>query len=275
MNHTPRKRFGQHFLTDPYTLNELVMLINAEKEDHLVEIGPGLGALTQHLIGTSYAYDAIELDRDLIQSLNKKFSSHAAWNLHQGDALEFDFSSLKKDTQLLRIVGNLPYNISTPLLFHLLTCKSVIQDMHFMLQKEVVERLTAQPGDAHYGRLTLMVQYHCTAEYLLEVPPEAFDPPPRVESAVVRLTPHHRNQHSEAVQLTLKKIIATAFNHRRKTIANSLRSLLPVTMLEQLGINPILRPQELSLPEYVHIAQSISHSLAGDSFNESNNAPRN
>ncbi len=272
MKHIPRKRFGQHFLTDPHIINELVMLINSEQKDHLVEIGPGLGALTQYLIGSSDCYDAVELDRDLITPLNKKFSSYSSWNLHQGDALEFDFSTLKKDKQLLRIVGNLPYNISTPLLFHLLEFKSIIQDMHFMLQQEVVERLTAQPGDTNYGRLTIMMQYHCTAEYLLHVPPEAFDPPPRVESAVVRLTPHEQNQHSEALQLTLKKTIATAFNHRRKTLANSLKSLLPTSALEQLGIDPSLRPQELSLPEYVQIAQFISHSLAGDLSNELNSS---
>lgn len=270
MTHTPRKRFGQHFLTDPHIINELVMLINAEKKNHLVEIGPGLGALTQHLIGTSYRYDAVELDRDLIAPLNKKFSGHPSWHLHQSDALQFDFSTLKQDEQLLRVVGNLPYNISTPLLFHLFEFKSIIQDMHFMLQQEVVERLTAQPGDANYGRLTIMMQYHCTAEYLLYVPPEAFDPPPRVESAVVKLTPHGLYQNSEALQKNLSQVVTTAFSHRRKTIANSLKSLLPPAALEAAEINSTLRPQQLSLPDYLRLAEWLTSSLTGDSIHESN-----
>ncbi len=268
MKHIPRKRFGQHFLTDPHIINELVMLINAEQKDHLVEIGPGLGALSQYLIGTSDRYDAVELDRDLIAPLTKKFSSYPSWQLHQSDALEFDFSTLKKDNRLLRVVGNLPYNISTPLLFHLLEFKSIIQDMHFMLQQEVVERLTAQPGDTNYGRLTIMMQYHCTAEYLLHVPPEAFDPPPRVESAVVKLTPHHQYQHTADVQLALSQIVTTAFSHRRKTIGNSLKSLLPAAALETAEINSTLRPQQLSLPEYLRLAQWLTNFSTGDSPHE-------
>ena len=263
-NHMPRKRFGQHFLIDPHIINELVLLINAEKKDHLVEIGPGLGALTHYLIGTAYRYDAIELDRDLIAPLNKQFGPDASWHLHQSDALQFDFACLVQNNQALRIVGNLPYNISTPLLFHLLDFKNIIQDMHFMLQQEVVTRLTAQPGDSEYGRLTIMMQYHCTAEYSLHVPPEAFDPPPKVESAVIKLTPHSLYPHIPELEKTLRHVVTTAFNQRRKTIANSLKSLASSSVLESIGIDPTLRPQQLSLENYLHVAQFLQTASVGD-----------
>ncbi len=257
-NHQPRKRFGQHFLTDPSIINELVMLIDAKPEDHLVEIGPGLGALTEHLIGTSERYEAVELDRDLMTPLNQKFSHFKQWHLHSGDALNFDFSALAQPQKLLRVVGNLPYNISTPLLFHLFSFKAVIQDMYFMLQKEVVDRLTAQPNDTNYGRLTLMTQYHCTAEFLLHVPAAAFSPPPKVESAIVKLTPHQHHNHTLTLQKNLSLIVGSAFNQRRKTIANGLKSLLHFSVIKSLGINPTLRPQQLSLSDYLKLAHCLN-----------------
>jgi len=186
--HRARKRFGQHFLTDPYVVAGIVAAISPQRDDHLVEIGPGLGVLTESLLPCVNAMDAIELDRDIIPKLKERCRDRGQLHIHEADALKFDFTTLAEDGRPLRIVGNLPYNISTPLMFHLLSMQTV-QDMHFMLQKEVVDRLAAIPSNKDYGRLSVMMQYHCRVESLMQVPPEAFSPPPKVNSAVVRLVP--------------------------------------------------------------------------------------
>ena len=190
MNHHPRKRFGQNFLRDDAVISAIEQAISPVDSDHLVEIGPGTGALTSAIVESGCRLDVIELDRDLKAGLLASFSLYPQFTLHSADALSFDFSRLVHNDQKLRVIGNLPYNIATPLIMQLLDQKHLVQDMHFMLQLEVVERLAAQPGTKAWGRLGVMAQYHCEIEQLIEVPPEAFYPPPKVQSAVVRLTPH-------------------------------------------------------------------------------------
>lgn len=218
----------------------------------MVEIGPGAGVLTRPLLAAAGALDVVELDRDLAARLQAE-----AWSglqVHQADALKFDFAALRCDRRKLRLVGNLPYNISTPLLFHLLAQIEHIADMHFMLQKEVVERLAAAPGGSSYGRLTVMVRRHCHAERLLEVGSGAFRPPPRVESAVVRLTPHARAPVALLDEGTFATVVARAFGQRRKTLRNSLRGLLQPAAIEQLGIAPTARPETLTLAQFAALA---------------------
>jgi 16S rRNA (adenine1518-N6/adenine1519-N6)-dimethyltransferase len=190
MNHTPRKRFGQNFLHDHSIINDIISSIAVHPDDHWVEIGPGMGALTTPLLQTGVKLDVVELDRDLVVLLKDKYSQAARLNIHSADALTFDFAQLRQGDEKLRVIGNLPYNISTPLMFHLLESTSCIEDMHFMLQKEVVDRICAVPGNKQYGRLSVMMQYYCEPELLFDVPPESFDPAPKVMSAVVKLTPH-------------------------------------------------------------------------------------
>ena len=190
LTHKARKRFGQNFLTNQTIIQKIVNSIAPQADDCLVEIGPGKGAITQHLIAACPSLQVIELDKNLIPILLAQFAKYPEFGIHQHDALQFDFNSLRKNNKPLRIVGNLPYNISTPLIFHLLSFQAGIQDMMFMLQKEVVQRLTASENEKHYGRLGIMVQYYCKVEYLFDVPPESFDPMPKVDSAIVRLEPH-------------------------------------------------------------------------------------
>ncbi len=189
MSHTPRKRFGQNFLRDAEVVHRIAMAIHPRADDHLVEIGPGEGVLTEALLQTAGRYDAIEIDRDLTADLRRRFSSRPGFHLHEADALRFDFKSLLGAGKI-RVVGNLPYNISTPLMFHLFAQTEAIADMHFMLQNEVVDRLCAEPSSSHYGRLGIMASYFSRAEKLFEVFPESFYPPPKVVSAIVRLVPH-------------------------------------------------------------------------------------
>ena len=188
--HKARKRFGQNFLHDAGVIDRILRAINAKSSDRLLEIGPGQGALTQGILSSGGQLDVVELDKDLIPILNQQFAGMSNFSLHQGDALKFDFKSLNAAPRTLRVVGNLPYNISTPLIFHLLKNADLIRDMHFMLQKEVVERMAAGPGGGDWGRLSIMVQYHCRVEHLFNVGPGAFNPPPKVDSAIVRLVPH-------------------------------------------------------------------------------------
>ncbi len=250
--HTPRKRFGQHFLEDQSVLHEIISSINPQPTDHLIEIGPGEAALTEILLEHAGHLDAIEIDRDLVRTLKERFQQ-AAFKVYEGDVLDFDFTSLVQKSQKLRVVGNLPYNISTPLLFHLFDQLDCIEDMHFLLQKEVVERLCAEPNSQHYGRLSVMAQYHCQTFYLFEVEPEAFNPPPKVDSAVIRLIPHPKDKltaNAEALSLVVRE----AFNQRRKTLANSLKRLMSQAQLNELGINPQCRAQELSVADFVRIS---------------------
>lgn len=253
--HRARKRFGQNFLEHQGIINSIISAIHAKESEHLVEIGPGQGALTQELLSSGCKLDAIELDRDLVPLLLASFSVNSQFTLHQGDALSFDFNSLHK-TQALRVVGNLPYNISTPLIFHLLEHRHIIEDMHFMLQLEVVRRMAAEPGNKNYGRLSIMCQYYCQVEELFEVPPEAFNPQPKVQSAIVRLTPYKELPHIAKDVSFLETLLRDAFNARRKTLRNTLKNHFTAEELEAQGINPSARPDTLSLAEYVQLSNA-------------------
>ena len=251
MPHTPRKRFGQNFLRDESVIEAIARAVAPREEDHLVEIGPGEGALTQALIGSGCRLDAIELDRDLRTRLLAAFSTHADFKLHSADALNFDFTSLPTGGNLLRVVGNLPYNISTPLIFKLLDQAVVIADMHFMLQLEVVERLAASPGNKDWGRLGVMAQFQCEVEQLFEVPPEAFYPPPKVQSAVVRLTPHSEPPYPDVDRASLSTVVTQAFSQRRKTLRNNFKGALEGSDFDALQIDPSARAETLSIDNFV------------------------
>ena len=256
--HRARKRFGQNFLHDAGVIHRILRGIHARAGERLVEIGPGQGALTEGLLNSGAQLDVIELDHDLVPILRAKFGSNPAFNLHQGDALKFDFNSLNPEPRSLRVVGNLPYNISTPLIFHLLANAGVIRDMHFMLQKEVVERLAATPGGGDWGRLSIMVQYHCRVEHLFNVGPGAFNPPPKVDSAIVRLTPHDVLPHPAKDHRLLERVVREAFNQRRKTLRNTLKALLSTTEIEAAGVDGSLRPEQLDLAAFVRLADQLS-----------------
>lgn len=249
--HKARKRFGQNFLIDHGVIRDIVRAVYPQKNDVIVEIGPGKGAITQLLADSCDNISVIELDRDLVPWLKVKFEKHPNFQLFQADALQFDFAQLIQNDKALRIVGNLPYNISTPLIFHLLTYSTQVRDMHFMLQKEVVKRMAAQAGDSAYGRLGIMVQYYCAVENLFEVPPTAFDPAPKVDSAIVRLVPHAQLPHPATNFQTLEKLVNVAFQQRRKTLRNALKQLLAPEIIEQLPIDTSVRAEEISLAEYV------------------------
>lgn len=255
--HAPRKRFGQNFLTDEGIIDSIASAIGPSGGDHIVEIGPGQGALTKTLAPSGCQLDVIELDRDLIAGLLAAFSIHKDFKLHSADALKFDYASLIGDQEKLRIVGNLPYNISTPLIFKLLENNAIIQDMHFMLQLEVVERLAAQPGSKTWGRLGIMTQYHCDVEHLFDVPPEAFNPPPKVQSAIVRLTPRQQSPWQPCDENQLRQVVQAAFAQRRKTLRNNLKTLIDSDSLEALGIDPAARAETLELTQFIDITNAI------------------
>jgi len=254
--HQARKRFGQNFLHDPGTIERIIRAINPKPDDAIVEIGPGLGALTEEILAVNPRLQVVELDRDLIPVLRTKFFNYPEFRIHEADALKFDFSQLMVDRPL-RIIGNLPYNISTPLIFHLLSQADVVQDMHFMLQKEVVQRMAAVPGDNNYGRLGIMTQYFCRVQPLFEVGPGAFRPAPKVDSAIVRLVPHKTLPHPVKDLATLQAVVRTAFNARRKTLRKALGGMVSVEQLQSLGINDGLRPENLGLADYVAIADLL------------------
>jgi 16S rRNA (adenine1518-N6/adenine1519-N6)-dimethyltransferase len=254
--HQARKRFGQNFLHDPGVIERIIRAINPKPDDAIVEIGPGLGALTEEILAVNPRLQVVELDRDLIPVLRTKFFNYPEFRIHEADALKFDFGQLMVDRPL-RIIGNLPYNISTPLIFHLLGQAGVVQDMHFMLQKEVVQRMAAVPGDNNYGRLGIMTQYFCKVQPLFEVGPGAFRPAPKVDSAIVRLVPHQTLPHPARDLTTLQSVVRTAFNARRKTLRKALGGLVSVAQLQSLGINDGLRPENLSLADYVAIADLL------------------
>lgn len=256
-SHRPRKRFGQNFLTDHSVIDRIAGAIAARSSDHLVEIGPGQGALTEALAPVGCQLDVIELDRDLIAGLLAAFSIYPDFTLHSADALNFDFASLAVNGEPLRVVGNLPYNISTPLIFKLLDNAGIIRDMHFMLQLEVVQRLAASPGNKHWGRLGIMAQYHCQVEQLFDVPPEAFNPPPRVQSAIVRLTPHVERPWPECDETRLRQVVQASFAQRRKTLRNNLKGLIDGSALEQLGIDPGARAETLELSQFIEITKAV------------------
>ena|SRR6185436_10681847 len=256
MRHVPRKRFGQNFLTDESVISAIVEAIAPRSRDLLAEIGPGLGALTRPLARELDHLHVIEIDRDIIAWLRTEFPA-ARVTVHEGDALEFDFTALGAP---LRVVGNLPYNISTPLLFHLAQHAGAIRDIHAMLQKEVVERMIAAPSTSEYGRLSVMLQYRFEMECMLEVPAEAFDPVPKVESAVIRLTPYSRLPHPARDETALGKIVTAAFSQRRKTLRNSLKGYFGAADFERLGVDAGLRAQDLGVADFVRMADAVGRS---------------
>ncbi|MFV3089241.1 16S rRNA (adenine(1518)-N(6)/adenine(1519)-N(6))-dimethyltransferase RsmA [Pseudomonas sp. GW6] len=256
--HRARKRFGQNFLHDAGVIDRILRAIRAKEGEHLLEIGPGQGAITEGLLGSGAQLDVIELDLDLIPILQGKFGDNPRFRLNQGDALKFDFARLEAAPRSLRVVGNLPYNISTPLIFHLLDNAPLIRDMHFMLQKEVVERMAAGPGGGDWGRLSIMVQYHCRVEHLFNVGPGAFNPPPKVDSAIVRLVPHETLPHPAKDHRLLERVVREAFNQRRKTLRNTLKKLLPADAIEAAGVDGSLRPEQLDLAAFVRLADQLA-----------------
>lgn len=252
--HIARKRFGQHFLHDKSIIDRLIKVIHPCPGQHLVEIGPGQGALTVPILKEVGKLDCIELDRDLIPPLEARCQDKGTLIIHQSDALEFDFKSLVQDQKPLRIIGNLPYNISTPLIFHLLEYASFITDMHFMLQKEVVDRIAAHVGDDAYGRLSIMVQYHCETHALFDVPPSAFYPPPKVNSSVIRIIPYQELPNKAKDYAHFARLVKVAFSYRRKTLRNCLKTILSDEDWHKTDIDPHLRPEELSVADYVRLS---------------------
>jgi len=254
MKHIAKKRFGQNFLTDKAIINSLIEAISPKAEDCMVEIGPGLGAMTKPLLERLAHLHVVEIDRDIIEWMQGYYPA-GKLSIHASDALKFDFGSI---APRLRVVGNLPYNISTPILFHLLDNVPHIIDMHFMLQKEVVERMVAEPSSAAYGRLSVMLQYRLQMEYLLTVPPEAFDPAPKVESAFVRAVPYATLPHPAKDEALFAKVVTAAFAQRRKTLRNTLKGLLDDAGFATLNIDPQLRAENLSPAKFVAIANYLT-----------------
>ena len=250
-----RKRFGQNFLQDEMIIADIVAAIDPQIDEHLVEIGPGRGAITESLVKSCNRLDVIELDRDLIPLLENKLNSYPQLFVHEADALAFDYGKLVMDNERLRVIGNLPYNITTPLLFNLLSQSKYIQDMCFMLQLEVVQRICAQPGSKTYGRLSIMVQYQCEAVQLFTVPPEAFEPVPKVDSAIIYLKPLRQVYGGDVPVGALKTVVTQAFSQRRKTIANTLKNMVSTDALEQIGIDLKQRPETISVEKYVEITK--------------------
>lgn len=250
MNHTPRKRFGQNFLRDQGVIQSIIRAIAPSPQDHMVEIGPGQGALTWPLLDYVPRLAVVELDRDLIERL-RQHPLGSRLDIHSGDALEFDFASLGSD---LRLVGNLPYNISTPLLFHLARFAEIMRDGHFMLQKEVVDRLAAEPSTPDYSRLSVMMQYRFYVEALFEVPPGAFFPAPKVQSAIVRLIPKPASLRYARDEARLEQLVMKAFSQRRKMLRSTLKHELPEAAWTALKIDPQRRAETLSLEEFVALA---------------------
>lgn len=271
MQHYAKKRFGQNFLVDTSVINHIVDSIQPQADDVMIEIGPGLGAMTKPLLSRLNQLNVIELDRDIIPKLIKNCQFADIENkekliINEADVLKFDFSAfhskqpaLQHDTERkLRIVGNLPYNISTPVLFHLLNYRHLIQDMHFMLQKEVVDRIVATPGIKNYGRLSVMLQTFCDAQALFEVPPYAFQPAPKVESAILRLQPKTKFEDRINDFSSYEKLVRLAFSQRRKTLKNTLKDLCTSEQIEQSGLLPGQRAEELSVTDFVSLYQTIT-----------------
>lgn len=255
MKHIPRKRFGQNFLTDDVVLHDIIRSIAPAADDAMVEIGPGLAAMTALLLEELRHLHVVELDRDLVERLKKRFSAERL-TVHSADALKFDFASIPvPEGRKLRVVGNLPYNISSPLLFHLAEIAPQVQDQHFMLQKEVVERMVAEPGGKAFGRLSVMLQWRYDMKLLFIVPPTAFDPPPKVESAIVRMVPIA--QPLACDEETLAAVVMKAFSQRRKVIRNCLAGMFTEAQIASAGIDPTLRPETVALAQYVALANLL------------------
>ena len=257
MRHQPRKRFGQNFLQKQEVIDEILHVIGPQTDDLMVEIGPGLGALTTPLAKALKQLHVIELDRDIVKTLHEKYGKLANGHvvIHEGDALKFDFTSLGAG---LRVVGNLPYNISTPLLFHLAEQIACVRDIHAMLQKEVVERMVAAPDTSAYGRLSVALQYRFEMEKVLDVGPDAFYPQPKVDSAVIRMLPRATREPAVRDEEIFARIVTTAFSQRRKTLRNTLRGILETADFEALGIAYSARAETLAVGDFVRIANWVS-----------------
>ncbi|MEO8343661.1 MAG: 16S rRNA (adenine(1518)-N(6)/adenine(1519)-N(6))-dimethyltransferase RsmA [Gallionella sp.] len=259
MVHKAKKKFGQNFLVDEQIISDIISAIRPEPKDNMVEIGPGLGALTRPLLKKLNHLHVVEIDRDIIAQLQQDYPQDKAKSkltIHAGDALEFDIAMLPAP---LRIVGNLPYNISSPLLFHFSACAECITDMHFMLQNEVVERMVAEPSTPAYGRLSVMLQYRFRMEKLLDVPPESFRPAPKVNSAIVRMIPLLASEIFVQDEKLFSAIVRTAFGQRRKTLRNTLRSYLAEADFEKLEINAQLRAENLTVMQFAKVANYLDH----------------
>ncbi len=255
--HQARKRFGQNFLVDHNIIDKIVAAIAPAPDQNLIEIGPGQGAITEPILAKCPQLNVVELDRDLIPLLEQKFLEYPDFHIHQGDALKTDFSQFYHKDQPLRIIGNLPYNISTPLLFHLLNFSDLIRDMYFMLQKEVVDRMAAVPGDKNYGRLSVMIQYRCQVQPLFRVPPTAFQPAPKVESAIVQLIPYAKPPYPADDLQLLSRLVRASFQQRRKTMRNTLKHMLKTEQLALLDLDLTLRPENLNVEDFVKLSNQI------------------
>lgn len=260
MQHKARKRFGQNFLNDTSVINRILSAVNAKPQQQLIEIGPGQGAITEGLVASGAAITAVEIDKDLIAYLRVLFASKENFSIIDSDALKVDFAQLQTGAEPLRVIGNLPYNISTPLIFHLLSFKDRISDMHFMLQKEVVDRMAAAPNCKAYGRLSIMTQYLCSVQEIIEVPASCFTPAPKVRSAVVRLVPRVYPHGQALDHTTLNLVVATAFQQRRKTLSNALKNILSIEQILAAGIDAKQRPDTLEIVEYIKLANELSKS---------------
>ena len=267
MKHIARKRFGQNFLTDQTVLHDIIGAIAPRPDDLMVEIGPGLGAMTRLLLASVQRLHVVELDRDLVERLTRQYDP-ARLIVHSGDALAFDFASLlsadgvpsapgQLPARPLRVVGNLPYNISSPLLFRLADFADIVHDQHFMLQKEVVERMVAEPGSKVYGRLSVMLQWRYRMTMLMVVPPTAFDPPPKVESAIVRMIP--LEQRLACDQALLEQVVAQAFSQRRKVLRNCLSGLLTPEQISAAGVDPQARAETVPVAGFVELARTLEN----------------
>lgn len=256
--HRPRVRFSQNFLRDRGIIARIVDAIDPRPSETLVEIGPGLGALTAPLLPRVGRLHVVEIDRDLAAALRERFADEKRVQIHLADALSFDFTSLVSSAEeRLRVVGNLPYNISTPLLFHLFSHSAVVQDMHFMLQRELVQRIVAAPGSRTYGRLSVMTQFNCTVDKLFDVAPGAFQPVPKVTSAVLRLIPRRERPWPVADYAAFEKLVARAFSHRRKTLRNSLKPWLDEPQIRAAEADPNQRPETLTLAQFATLANQL------------------
>jgi len=254
MKHQARKRFGQNFLVDQQVISRIISSINPTKDQLLVEIGPGRAALTQPLLATGAELHLVEIDRDLAAVLQKMLLLSPNGQLHVADALKIDFEELLQGRPF-RLIGNLPYNISTPLLFHVLKWQSQIIDMHFMLQKELVDRMCSSPGTKAWGRLAIMCQYHCKVSRLFDVPPHAFSPAPKVQSSIVKLVPHSSPPVDIPSMKQFQSLVTQVFNHRRKTLRNCLKGILDTEQIESLGIDPGLRPEMLDIEAFAALSR--------------------
>lgn len=254
MQHRARKRFGQHFLVDGDVIERIVAAVAPAEGECIVEIGPGQAAITEPLAALSSELHAIEFDRDLAAALRQRFAGRSNVTVHEADVLDFDFATLGAD---LRIVGNLPYNISTPVLFHLLEFVGYIRDAHFMLQKEVVDRMAAGPGGRDFGRLTVMLGYRLETVPLFDVPPDAFSPPPKVMSSVVRLRPHPPGTFEAVDPAVLSAIVRAAFSRRRKTLRNALKGTAGVEDIEAAGLSATLRPEQVGIRDWIRLANQL------------------